>query len=88
MVASVTHDLTIRLDEENGQLLFFATRRMAKAADSEIGELRFSVEIRLAELKQKGIGGAERLVGSSVLGFFDHLTDGRLDLPKHYREDK
>jgi len=87
MLAKVTHDLIVRLDDENGQLLFFATRRTAPAKDSQIEAMPFSVEIPLSDLKGKSIADAERLIGSSVLGFFDHLTAGRLDLPKHYRED-
>ena len=77
---SVTHDLTIRLDESGEKLVFFATR---KGAASEDG---FSIEIELSDLKNRGEVGAERLIGESVLGYFDHLTDGRLDLPRHYRE--
>jgi len=87
MLAKVTHDLTVRLDEENGQLLFFASRRPAPAKDSQKKAMPFSVEILLSDLKDKSIADAERLIGSSVLGFFDHLTTGRLDLPKYYRED-
>ena len=87
MVAKVTHDLTVRLDEENGQLLFFANRRTAPAKDSQKETISFSVEILLSDLKRKSIADAERQIGSSVLGFFDHLTAGRLDLPKHYGED-
>jgi hypothetical protein len=86
-LAKVTHDLTARLNEENGQFLFFASRRTAPAKDSQNEAIPFSVEILLSDLKGKSIADAERLIGSSVLGFFDHLTAGRLDLPKHYRED-
>jgi hypothetical protein len=87
MLAKVTHDLTVRLDEENGQLLFFASRRTTSAKDSQKETIPFSVGILLNDLKGKNIADGERLIGSSVLGFFDHLTAGRLDLPKHYRED-
>jgi hypothetical protein len=85
-MANVTHDLTIRLDEQNGRLLFFATRRTALAPSSKKEEPSFAVEIPLADLKGKSVASAERLIGSSVLGYFDHLTLGRLDLPKHYRD--
>jgi hypothetical protein len=47
----------------------------------------FSIEIPFDELKERGDDGAERLMGESVLGFFDHLTKGRLDLPKHYLDE-
>jgi hypothetical protein len=82
-MASVTHDLTIRLDESAKKLVFFATRKVAASEDDSKG---FSIEIELADLKNRGEVGAERLIGESVLGFFDHLTDGHLDLPRHYRD--
>lgn len=86
-MTDVTHDLTVRLDEQNGRLLFFATRRTGQATGSRNEEPSFSVEIPLADLKDKSVASAERLIGSSVLGFFDHLTLGRLNLPKHYRDE-
>jgi hypothetical protein len=76
-------DLTIRIDELGQRFLFFATKRTVQVGASEPD---FNVEISLEELNSKGADGAEKLVGESVLGFFDHLTDGRLKLPKHYRE--
>ena len=82
-MATVTHDLTVCLDEENGQLLFFANRRTAPEKGSQKEAIPFSVEILLSDLKGKSIADAERQIGSSVLGFFDLLTAGRLDLPKH-----
>ena len=82
-MAKVTHDLTIRLDESGKKLIFFATR---KGATSKDGADDFSIEIELSDLKSRGEVAAERLVGKSVLGFFDHLTDGSLDLPRHYRD--
>lgn len=43
-----------------------------------------NVEIDLDDLKSRGADAAEKLIGECVLGFFDRLTNGRLDLPKHY----
>ena len=73
MLAKVTHDLTVRLDEENGQLLFFASRRTTSAKDSQKEAIPFSVEILLSDLKGKNIADAERLIGSSVLSLIISL---------------
>ncbi|WP_157265838.1 hypothetical protein [Thiobacillus thioparus] len=79
-------DLTIRLDESGRKFLFFTTRKTVETGGSKQGPPMFSVEIDFDELKNRGGSGAEQLIGESVLGFFDHLTDGRLDLPKHYQD--
>lgn len=73
-------DLTIRFDEENQCFLFFATKRVDALSEG------FSVDIDLEALKNRGAEGAERLMGESVLGFFDHLANGEISLPKSYRE--
>jgi hypothetical protein len=78
-----THDLTIRLDESGERIVFFATRK-GTACDKNARD--FNVEIPLSDLRTRGEAGAERLIGQSVLGFFDHLTDGALALPRHYRD--
>ena len=83
-MSAVKYDLTIRLDESANKLVFFTTRRSDETNGNNPKTPEFSVEISLDELKEKGGTGAERLIGKSVIGFFDHLTDGRLDLPKHY----
>jgi hypothetical protein len=74
-------DLMIRFDETSQRFLFFATRRV------EASSKEFSVDITLEELKSRGSEGAETLMGESVLGFFDHLANGKISLPKNYRED-
>ena len=74
-------DLVIRFDESNQRFLFFTTRR------AEPSSKEFSVDIPLDDLKARGADGAEKLMGESVLGFFDHLANGRISLPKNYRED-
>lgn len=81
----IKHDLTIRLDEENGKLIFFTTRKVPTGKPEQ--KQSFAVEIDLSDLNSRGVAGAERLIGYSVLGFFDHLTDGRLKLPKNYRDE-
>lgn len=86
-MTNIKRDLTVRLDEEHGQLVFFTTKRSEGAVSVAGGEPEFTVEISLADLKSRGADDAEKLIGSSVLGFFDHLTAGRLDLPKHYLDD-
>ena len=80
----LTHDLVIQLDEAGEKLIFSTARRGAKATPHDAPA--FSVEITLQEIRDRGEEGGERLIGESVLGFFDHLTDGRLDLPKRYRD--
>ena len=80
-MATITHDLTIRLDESGGKLVFFTSRRDGAR---QVGGEDFSIEIDLKDLKNRGEVAAERLIGESVLGYFDHLTAGRLDLPRHY----
>jgi hypothetical protein len=79
-------DLTIRLDEDGRKFVFFTTRKMEETSGSSQASPMFSVEIDFDELNNRGEAGAERLIGESILGFFDHLTDGRLDLPKHYQD--
>jgi hypothetical protein len=81
---NTTHDLIIRLDQAGGKFVFFVARKGTQATDDKASD--FSVEIPLEELRERGEVGAERLIGESVLGFFDHLTDGQLPLPRHYRD--
>lgn len=85
-MSDVNCDLTIRLDEYGRKFLFFTTRKTDATSGSKQPPI-FSVEIDFDELKNRGGSGAEQLIGESVLGFFDHLTDGRLDLPKHYQDE-
>ena len=88
-MSNVKFDLTIRLDEAGGRFLFFTTQKRIDEGDGAGDDAQeFTVEISMGDLKNRGGAGAEKLVGESVLGFFDHLTDGRLDLPKHYRDEK
>jgi hypothetical protein len=82
----IKFDLVIRLDESGDRLLFFACRSSEVDRTQDKGK-SFNVDIPLDELRSRGGNGAELMIGESVLGFFDHLTDGRLDLPKHYLED-
>jgi hypothetical protein len=84
---TLKHDLIIRLDEDNGKLIFFTARKEPTKKSSEALEQPFTIDIELADIKSRGVVGGERLIGASVLGFFDHLTKGRLKLPKNYRED-
>jgi hypothetical protein len=81
---TTTHDLVIRLDRSGEKFVFFIARQNKKEPNE--AAQTFSVEITLEELRNRGGAGAERLIGESVLGFFDHLTDGELELPKHYRD--
>lgn len=82
----IKFDLVIRLDEPAERLLFFARRSSHVEQIQDEGE-SFNVDIPLDELRRRGSQGAEFLIGESVLGFFDHLTNGRLNLPKHYLKD-
>jgi hypothetical protein len=76
-------NLMIQLDERSQQLRFFLSRKNGEYSPETAA---FSVEIGLDDLKNRGADGAEKLVGECVLGFFDKLTGGRLDLPKHYTD--
>lgn len=81
-------DLVIRLDEAGECLCFFTSRVKGADSDGKGAKLpSFFVEITLENLRDRGPVEAERLIGKSVLGFFDHLTNGRLDLPKHYLDE-
>jgi hypothetical protein len=79
----IRSDLVIRLDEEGSRFVFFLRSKAAGSADTN-QQPSFSVEISFEDLRERGADGAEKLVGESVLGFFDTLTAGRLNLPKHY----
>jgi hypothetical protein len=86
-MATNKFDLIIRLDESGQKFVFFTTRSSdVTGSQAQAGDA-FKVEISLDDLKSRGSRGAEMLIGESVLGFFDQLTDGRLDLPKHYLDD-
>lgn len=78
-------DLVIRLDEEQSRFLFFFRPR--RPVDEASDAPDFAVDIPFDELWQRGPDGAEKLIGESVLGVFDTLTNGRLNLPRHYSED-
>jgi hypothetical protein len=83
-MSEVRSDLVIHLDEDLQRFVFSLNRKQGKHSP-ETAE--FSVDIEFEELKARGAEGAEKLIGECVLGFYDRLTDGRLDLPKHY-DDK
>jgi hypothetical protein len=83
----VRSNLVIRLDEEASCFVFFLeskTDASKESSDSAEKKRPFSVEISFDDLHGRGPDGAERLIGESVLGFFDTLTKGRLNLPRHY----
>ena len=80
-MSEVRSNLLIQLDEKSQQFIFSLHKKQG-AYSSETAA--FTVEIGFDALKARGPEGAEKLVGECVLGFFDRLTDGRLDLPKHY----
>lgn len=85
----VRSDLVVRLDEDGSRFLFFLRPKAASQATltAPTEKPSFSVDISFEDLRERGPDGAERLVGESVLGFFDTLTGGRLDLPRHYGDD-
>jgi hypothetical protein len=72
----VRSDLVIRLDEEGSRFVFFLKPKSAIPAKGNVEEEKasFSIEISFDDLHGRGPDGAERLVGESVLGFFDTLT--------------
>lgn len=82
-MADVRSDLVIQLDERARCFVFFLSKKQGVHSPETAA---FSVEMSFEELKARGPDGAEKLVGECVLGFFDRLTDGRLDLPKHYQD--
>ena len=80
-------ELVIRFDEDTNEFVFVSARRAArKTATTDSGH-EFSVKIPLSRLKNIDVTAAEVLMGESVLGFFDHLSDGTLGLKKNYREN-
>lgn len=83
MMAEIRCDLLVRLDEA-GQRFLFTLQRKSGQYSSETAA--FSIELPFEVLNAKGPDGAEKLVGESVLGVFDRLTSGRLDLPRHYKD--
>lgn len=87
MPDAIKHDLIIRLDEDNEKLILFTARKTPVGDTPEAQKQPFAVDIDLSDLNSRGVAGAERLIGKSVLGFFDHLTNGRLKLPKNYRDE-
>jgi hypothetical protein len=82
-MTEIRSDLVIRLDEEASRFVFFLRPKSAASAKAS-EQPSFSVEIAFDDLHERGADGAERLIGESVLGFFDTLTAGRLNLPRHY----
>ena len=66
---------------------FFTARKEPIRESLEIEKQPFAVDIDLSNFNSRGVVEAERLIGFSVLGFFDHLTNGRVKLPKNYREE-
>lgn len=83
MMSEIRCSLLIRLDED-GQRFIFALHKKEGQYSAETAD--FTIEMPFEELKRRGADGAEKLVGESVLGFFDRLTNGRLDLPRHYQD--
>lgn len=77
----IRSNLVIELDEKSQQLRFSLLKKQGVYSAETAA---FNVEIDLDDLKSRGADAAEKLIGECVLGFFDRLTNGRLDLPKHY----
>lgn len=77
----ISSNLVIELDETL-QLLKFTVSKMHGVFSPETAA--FSIDMDLLDLKLRGADEAEKLIGGCVLGFFDRLTNGRLDLPRHY----
>lgn len=80
-MSEVRSNLVIQLDEDSERFVFFLSKKHGEHSPETAA---FSVEMSFEELKSRGPDGAEKLVGECVLGFFDRLTKGRLDIPKHY----
>ena len=78
-MTEVRCNLVVQLDE-HAQCFTFRLQKKQGEYSSETAD--FSVEISFEELNARGLDGAQKLVGESVLGFFDHLTKGRLDIPR------
>lgn len=82
-MAEIRCDLLIQLDEDAQRFVFSLRKKTGQYSSETAG---FTIEMPFDELKARGPDGAEKLVGESVLGFFDRLTGGRLDLPRHYKD--
>jgi len=84
MMADVRCNLVIQLDESSECFVFFLHKKQGEFSPETAD---FSIKMSFEELRARGPDGAEKLIGESVLGFFDQLTKGRLDIPRHYQED-
>jgi hypothetical protein len=82
-MSNVRSNLVIQLDEEGQRFIFYLSKKEG-VHSPETAE--FSIDIGFDELIARGAEGAETLIGECVLGFFDQLTNGRLNLPKHYQD--
>jgi hypothetical protein len=79
-------DLVIRLDE-TGERFVFLTKRRDEALDSSTQRQELAVELPLSKFRECEPAAAEQLMGASVLGYFDNLTDGGIGLRKSYRDE-
>ena len=80
-------ELIIRFDKDTDEFVFVSARRTARKTATTNNEHGLSVKIPLSRLKNIDVTAAEVLIGESVLGFFDHLSEGALGLKKNYREN-
>jgi hypothetical protein len=80
-MTKISSNLVIELDEAMQSLKFTVSKKNGVYSSETAA---FSIDIDLLDLKNRGADGAEKLIGECVLGFFDRLTNGSLDLPKHY----
>jgi len=74
-------NLVVELDEESQRFVIFLLR---KQAEFSAAAAACSIDINIEDLLLRGPEGAERMIGRCVLDVFDRLTDGHLDLPRHY----
>jgi len=83
---TIKFELVIRLDKDPDEFVFVTARRASRSTSVSDREIELSVKIPIARLKEMDAVAAEALIGESVLGFFDHLSDGRLGLKKKYND--
>src|SRR4051812_48298981 len=84
-MSNIKHDLVIRYDAKNDCFRLFTQRADLISDDSAKDVASFSVELPLKELRKHN-KDSEKLIGASVLSFFDQLNTMGLGLRPYKTE--
>jgi hypothetical protein len=79
-MSDVRSDLVICLNEAEEKFILFLKRKNGEQSSVGRDTTSFTVEISFEDIKSRGVEGGKILVGESVLGVFEALTDGRFNL--------